>query len=532
MLQRAFRLCLLASLCAAASIAQTPIRGVVWDSDSAPTATDLHLIRQAGVQAIRLPLVNDPQLLIEADSLGLSLFQELPMQYLAASGLMDSLDSATSLLAAALELGAGHASASFYGLAYYSDTSNDAACPYFADLARTADAVSEVQVYYVSPFVENDRCADTVDFVLLDLRHLPDPSRAADRWPHSAPIGVGAFGTSVTDGAFGLRNNRSPQSQARFFETHLPILLNSPVRAAFVYRWNDNGAPREAHRWGILDSLNQPRPAYEVVRGLYTGTQRVFAFPAGTAARGDTPWLVVMGWLALFALGLTYAASAPWRNLVHRFLTRHGFYLDSVRMGREFPGTGCFVFMLVQALITGCVFWLLVHIALESRAGEPMLASMSPAMQQTTGSVTNDPRQSTILFSGVYLAYQLVLLLTGMAVFYTRGLTDIKRAFTLQVSAQWHAICLLPLIMMYPSFSQADLPFITGLIAGGWILAGLLSGVRLVADYAAVINPGRRLVALFMLMPQALSVTAAVFWALNTPIGASIAYWWHLVVRP
>ncbi|MDE2730554.1 MAG: hypothetical protein OXI38_04055 [Bacteroidota bacterium] len=532
MLERAFRLCLLASLCATASFAQTPMRGVVWSSDSTPTAADLHRIRQAGAQAIRLPLVHDRSLLIEADSLGLSLFQELPMRYLTASSLMDSLDSAASQLARALELGAGHASAAHYGLANYSDTSNEAACSYFTDLARMADVALNVQVYYVSPFIESDRCTHTVDFVLLDVRHLPDPSWALDRWPHPARVGVGALGTAVTEGAFGLRNLRSPQSQARYFELHLPTLLDAPVNAVFVYRWGDNGALHEADRWGLLDSLDQLRPAYEVVRGLYTGTQQEFAFPAGKAAQGETPWLVVVGWLAILALGLTYAVSISWRNLVHRFLTRHGFYLDSVRMGREFPGIGSLIFMLVQALITGCVCWLVVHTALESRAGEPMLASLSPAMLQIAGRIAGDPGRSTLLFSGVNLVFQMALLLAGMSVLSTRGLAGVKRVITLQVSAQWHVICLLPLIMVYPSFSQADLPLITGLTAGGWILAGVVSGVRLVVDYGSVLGPSRRIVALFVLMPQALSVTAALAWVMYTPTGASIAYWWHLIVRP
>ena len=531
MLQWAVWICLLSSVCVQGILAQTPIRGVVWDADRAPNTNDLKLIGWLGVQAVRLPIVEDQQLLAVADSLGLSLFQDLPVRYLSAPALMDSLESATAQLAAALERGRGHVSAGHYGLALYSDNSTDAACPYFAELARIAKASSDAKVYYVSPFIERDQCAEVVDFVLLDLRHAQDPSSALAEWPHVVPAGVGAFGTQVLDEAFGLKDARSPQSQARYFETHLTALLNSSAHSIFVYRWQDTAALDVTAQWGLLDVHGHQRPVYSVVRGLYTGAQNVFAFRAGTPAKASTPWLVLLGWLAILGLALPYAASTPWRNLVHRFLTRHGFYLDSVKLGREFPGVGCVVFVLVQALITGCVLWLVVHAIYESPAADPILASLPPTLMGGAEKIAETPLVAVTLFGALHLVYHLLLMLINMAVFGFRELVDFKRAFTLQVSAHWTCIFLLPMIMISPALTAANYQLLVGITAAAWILVIVFSAAQLVADYAAILPRRRRLAAVLQLMPQLLFLVGLLLWTFNSSLGASVGFWWHLIIR-
>ena len=531
MLPRALWFSLLTGVCVAHALAQQPFRGVVWDSDISPTADDLHLISQTGVQAIRLPLITNPELLIAADSLGLALFQELPIRYLSAARLLDTLASASSQLAAALILGADHPSAKHYGLAFFSDASNDAACPYFADLARVAQEHSDVQVYYISPFVESDRCASTVDFVLLDVRHRNEPMAAIAQWSSPTPIGLGTVGWYAIDGAFGLRHDRSVQTQARFLETSLPGILEAPLHSVFVYRWKDTETASHTQQWGLLDAQKQPRPAYAVVRGIYTGTQSVFAFPTGSPATANTPGLLIFGWLVIFTLGILYTVSSPWRNLVHRFYTRHGFYLDSVRMGREFPGAACVTFMLVQALITGCTMWLMIRALQVSRAREPILAFLSPEVRGAVDVLVADSWRVIVLFGCFFLAYQLILLLTSVAVLERRRLVDVKRAFIVQVSAQWHLILLLPLLMMAQSFASAAFQLLAGITAASWLLASLVSTLRLVADYASIVPPNRRMASLSLLAPPALVLTGAVLWLLNSALGDSIGFWWRLVMQ-
>lgn len=531
MLPRALWFGLLTSVCVAHSLAQQPIRGVVWDSGTSPTATDLHLISRTGVQAIRLPLITSPELLNVADSLGLALFQELPIRYLSAARLSDSLASASSKLTAALNLGAGHPSAKHFGLAFFSDASNDAACPYFADLARMAQEHPDVQVYYVSPFIQRDRCAGTVDFVLLDVRHHDEPMTAIAQWPTQTPIGLGALGRYAVDGAFGLRHDRSVQSQARFMETSLPGILGAPLHSVFVYRWHDTDPASHAQQWGLLDARKEPRPAHAVVRGIYTGTQSVFAFPTGWPAKANTPGLLIFGWLVIFTLGILYTVSSPWRNLVHRFYTRHGFYLDSVRMGREFPGAACVTFILVQALITGCTMWLMIRALQVSRAREPILAFLSPEVRGAVDVLVADPWRVIVVFGCFFLAYQLILLLTSVAVLERRRLVDVKRAFIVQVSAQWHLILLLPLLMMAQSFASAGFQLLAGITVAFWLLASLLSTLRLVADYASIVPPNRRMASLSLLAPPALVLTGAVLWLLNSALGDSMGFWWRLVMQ-
>ena len=131
MLLRVFWCCILACPSITGAFAQVQFRGVVWDSDAPPTVHDLVEISQAGIRAVRLPLLSDTTVLAYADSLGLHLFQDLPIRYLPAASLHDSLEFSTEQLLAAIRNGVKYNSARHYGLANYSDTSNKAGVQVF-----------------------------------------------------------------------------------------------------------------------------------------------------------------------------------------------------------------------------------------------------------------------------------------------------------------------------------------------------------------------------------------------------------------
>ena len=81
------------------------MQGVAWAApeDIGSAAADLGAKRRMGVEAVRTHLVRDERLLAVADSLGLSLFQELPLAGLPALSLLDTLTHARQLLDATLE---------------------------------------------------------------------------------------------------------------------------------------------------------------------------------------------------------------------------------------------------------------------------------------------------------------------------------------------------------------------------------------------------------------------------------------------
>ena len=79
--------------------AQRPVPGVVWEvPDEAQAVRDLLWMRQIGVQAVRTGVVESERLLGVADSLGLQLYQDLPVSSLSAAALQDSLTGAVQLL--------------------------------------------------------------------------------------------------------------------------------------------------------------------------------------------------------------------------------------------------------------------------------------------------------------------------------------------------------------------------------------------------------------------------------------------------
>ena len=200
--------------------AQTaPLKGVVWEApaNTDQAAAELIAMHRLGVEAVRTGLLGQERLFDLADTLGLQFFQELPFDGLSAAALIDTLSYARRLLERAVAQARNHASARHFGLARRSDTSDPRACAFFEHLAQQVHRTPSSQVYYLSAFIEADRCADVVDFVLLDARDASDPAGQLARWQaaHAAPsmrrAGIGALGAWVgVRASSGLRVPLSP----------------------------------------------------------------------------------------------------------------------------------------------------------------------------------------------------------------------------------------------------------------------------------------------------------------------------------
>src|SRR5690606_10614355 len=275
------------------------LAGVVWSPprDRAAALDELLAMRRAGVRAVRTGLLADTLLLRAGDLLGLAFYQDLPIANLPAPALLDTLVHAERLLEGALALAARYRSARHFGLALYSDTSDPRARPYFERLTALVHATGPEgsRAYYLTRFPEDDRCDRQVDLVLLDARD-GDPEALLARWrrTHETAAGIGAFGAAVRPGREGgWRIPGTLAAQARTLELGLGAMMEGEAPAAFfVYRWRDGRtdavldqrAEVQGVGYGLMDEGGRPRPALAVVRGFYTGTQRVFAFDAGTSA--------------------------------------------------------------------------------------------------------------------------------------------------------------------------------------------------------------------------------------------------------
>ncbi|WP_263785468.1 hypothetical protein [Salinibacter grassmerensis] len=316
----------------------------MWTPPSRPDSVlrQLDRIDRSGATAVRLTRLPSAPIAARADSLGLRLYVDLPVEAVSASWSDGARPRADASLDRLLSLANRHASITHVGLARGVNTTAPRTCDRLRRWAdRIRDQSPSLQTYYVTPFIPSaDQCAGAVDHPLLDLRGHPRPT---DRWhawrAQTASVGIGALGTwTRPDAPAGLRVPHSAERQARYLETTLSRLLDS-TRAAppvvFVARWQDDHASLlPARRYGLHDAAGTPRPAAKVVRGIYSGTQRTFAFPDGSAPTG-TYGLVLGGWGLVAVLGLLYAGSLFVRETAVRYFTAPGFYRDALQDGRE-----------------------------------------------------------------------------------------------------------------------------------------------------------------------------------------------------
>ena len=158
-------------LLVSATAQETPLKGVVWNvpADIGRAEADLAVMRRMGVEAVRTEIILDGRILTQADSLGLVLFQDLPIEWLSATALRDTLDYALELLETAIERSADHPSARNFGLARLSDSSSPRGCEYFARLTERVRRLPRGRTYYVTAFVQDDLCSSEVDMVLIDV---------------------------------------------------------------------------------------------------------------------------------------------------------------------------------------------------------------------------------------------------------------------------------------------------------------------------------------------------------------------------
>ena len=521
--------CVLTSVFVTGTLAQATLKGVVWDAPFPPLARDLAEMRNAGVEAVRLPLLLDAGLLPVADSLGLQLFQDLPFRYLPAALLVDTLRAAEGLLAQALQRAALHPSARHYGLAYLSETSDLQACGYIEALARKVHSLPGAKAYYLSAFGEHDRCAARVDMVLLDLRHIHDPVAEVAAWPYATSAGVGALGIEARAIAEGLRHPNSPQSQARYLETNLKALLQAGVPAVFVHRWKDASAQEQL--WGLVSADGTLHPSYEVVRGLFTGTQSVFAFAAGSQSSRGVPWVILFGWIVILCIGLLVATARRWQNLLLRYFRRHGFYVDAIRSEPQALGFSPALFLAIQSLAVGIAACLLIRLVSQANAADPVLAILGPEWQSRTRVVLSRPWIQMFLFASLYGVVQVAITALSALVAGGRRRFPFKRVLIVQICAKWMYLLLVPLGMVTASLPVSSSVPMTGVITIVWGLILVHSMCRGAVDCAAVFSRRPLAAALGMVSLPLLVMLFGTGLFLLTNAGHYATFWWHLLMH-
>lgn len=540
-----------------AAVGQVPAKGVVWQlpEDVDDAGRQLADIRNAGARAVRMDLTRSGALVPPAeilrltDTMQINVYLDLPIAFLPGRRLLDTLAYASATLDTVLGVARAHPSLRHVGLSRFSDTSDSTACAYYERLVQAARerTPAGMRFYYTTRFAETDVCSSQVDFVLLDLSGRYDPLDAVRSWDDAddpSPVGIGALGTWVRrDGRQGLRVPHSPEHQARYLERHLSILFSRsfaiPLEAVFVFRWQDRQwtdrvAARDLdspflQRYGLHTTEGTPRPAREVVAGMFTGRQQVFAFPEGEDTVNEAPWTTLLGWGVVLLLGIFYATSPRFRHMIPRYFQAHVFFRESVREGRDVLFGTSAVLLTALGISTGLVFSVATSTLQGSDAFTIAFSWLAEPTQESVVAMLANPIIVALAAACIYVLALLIWTLMLALITRTRFPLAPSQVLMLVVWTRW-PILLLLLAAMVVGITPNMEPTSVTLLVGVWLAIELLSAGRTLFDLVGVSRISSTLVIPgFLLHPVVLFLAAIVLSALAYQ--PEVTFLWHAFTR-
>ncbi len=530
-----------------------PHVGVVYDAEgsAATVMADLSRIRAIGANAVLMGMEPREEVFAWADSLGLALFQMLPLYGLPADHFTERAEEQVRVLEEAMDRARPHASARHFGVAWSVDTSDPQACRAISDLAdvvRRAGAAG-TKVFYITVFSSSDRCAAEVDFVLLDTNSDEDPRVRLGAWraAHAVEVGLGGLGTWVSDAAGrGYNVRHSPEYQARYLETHLGNALQGrlgPLRALFVERWKDY---REAYPsfdadvrrpyvrpQGLLAEDGGPRPAIELVQGLFTGVQDVFAFPAGRPREAPRAmWHRWLGWMVVALLALLFRMSYVVATNARRYFFSHGFYIEMIGAGRQVALGAQMTLVLVLSSAAAVLAGIAMDVLVPLPAFSLIVRGFGPGVQQAVVRVVEAPwllfAASAAVYAGLLFGWAILLtVLAGLR----RHLTAAQR-IALVVWPRWS---LIPIMVGGLVADTLPDPFrirAISLLILLWIIAEAWSTMRMIEDYVrAARAPRLSAYVLGVIVPSAALAALVILFVRSSGIPV-LEFSLHLLTRP
>ena len=520
-----------------------PLRGVVWTPPNTfpEIRKDLEMISEYGVQVVRVGLVHDENTYVLSDLFGVEFFQEIDLAFAPAEVAAARTDELVAQIDSMLEVASRMSEAIYLGLGYWNDTSDDRTCTTLSALANAAHRrFAAVRTYYITPFIEDDKCSHTVDFVLLDSKDQGDPTNLIERWrrTHDTPVGIAALGAPVRPQAgTGYLVPGSPEAQARFIESTLTELLeDDSLVAVFVDRWvESNGRGALSNDidgdFGIISPDGSPRPAAEVVRGFYTGRQRVFAFPAGSRAPIDYSWMNLLAFVTAALFGFTFYSSLGLQSVLRRYFLSHSFYLEKVGDGRE-AAIGISLFLLaclsIAASIVGTA--LVTHLRLTNL----WFALTAWLPGSLSWALRVGERYQGLLVLTFAVLFALVALLWAVVLSWLTPTTKkLKPAQTLLlvVMPRW-PVAIIGLLVLVVLNWQVDAPVVviaTG--TGVWLSVVIVYTGRMFSDYLRLLGITALLTIPVLFL--ALTLIAATGWLFVTTqnLLPELIFLWNLATR-
>ena len=524
-------------------MAQKPVKGIVWNPPTRleRAQQDLIEMHSIGVEAVKTPLIQNAKLFDIADSLGLTIYQDLPFAYLPGNHLSESIEEGKSALEFALRKAAVHPSARHFGLLSFSDTGAQASCRFLGELVQFARSRfgDKYQFYYTTFFIENDLCADRVDLVLIDILDNPALSSRLQRWKEvhpNTPIGLANIGTWFNASLAqslptGYLSNNSQEYQARFLEQSLYQLFagnqpNSP-EVVFVYRWRDTRLPYPSpahnlsqpyiHPYGIKMSREQGRAAYDVVKGVYLDNQSVFAYPAGQSIASQNQWITLCIWVNLLILSIAYAYFPRFRLMARRYFSAHGFFREAVREGRELlVGPNILIFITLATAFGVCTV-VILDVFRTTEAFSLLLRWLPESVSFTAVALLSQPVLLFIALAGTY-GLLLSFWASTLSAISTRSRWTLLpgQSFMLVLWSQWPLLAVMIGAGVINTLEQPELSQMTTMLVAALVIIIITGMIFTLRDFWFISKSNPVLVFLsFILNPIILIVLAAGYYCIQ-----------------
>ncbi|NNE68724.1 MAG: hypothetical protein HKN29_00015 [Rhodothermales bacterium] len=454
--------------------------GMAWSKPDDPirAAADLRAMADLGVRAVRTNVWDDRLLFDLADTLGIAVFQEVPLYFPAYPVLADTAAHLRRVVQRLAREGRVQA----VGLAFAPDTSDPRTCALLSGL--TAEADGRIHTYVVSVLDRPRSCGDAVDFVLFG-HHSPE----ADGQVHLAEFGASAL--------------PDPQGQADYFADHLPGRLQQPLWT-FVAHWADPSVNMEfaatpgTMGWGLHTADGASRPAVRIVEGASVRGQQVFARGVPAPPLPPAYRYVLAGWVVLLVLLVAYAQSPRLRSLYARYFAAHGIYRVAVAENRDPMYASTATLLASMSLLFGMVS----DQAIRSYSHHPAYAAVwywvSPENRATLDALIGNPFWLTTLIA----VLALLGVGTWVAAWYFAAARPAgaraSQVLILSVWPRWPVFATLPVVMLIAAGSWGD---VAARLSVAWVMVtGAWSTVRTNIDAASVFRLGPLGVAMLWLM--------------------------------
>ncbi|MBN8587643.1 MAG: hypothetical protein J0L94_04900 [Rhodothermia bacterium] len=487
---------------------EMPLRGMVWDvpKSEKEALSEMKALHKIGVRALRTNLVWRDTLFALADSMGMYFFQELPFSDLSVAELRRMLPFAIKTLSKNIEKSKKYRSARYFGLAQNCDTSDPAAMVYFSGLMnviRTKGAPF-TQGYYTTSFTKRDQAFPSVDFVLVKAIDRDDPialTQQMSRQTNGKAMGV-VLGMGVSrENRMGYKVQNSPEAQARYLERKLNRLVYTspvPLKAIFVYRWKDvsrsifsqSATTDHNLHYGLWGTDKKPRPGYDVVKGIYTGKQTVFAFKAGSPLAQDQVWMIILGWVIVALIVIAYILSYRLQDILPRFFLAHDSYQEYLLRSRD-AHTGTNALLMVAFGLCAGLSSVIIFYGLRPYSALGYFVEELPAMFQFVVLAALRMPWSFSLFATVIFAATMIfiaLLLYGLARYFGQQTITPQKTLMVTVWAQWPMVILMLTAMVTFNTWGTSSMLPPLYLIGFWGLLNILAFFQIAYDFAYIVK--------------------------------------------